>query len=91
MITGGLGCSTGSSLNSGAPDDSIHCMKNGCRLCPDSASHALRKSSVLIDFQANLSGTVFRIFLNASSPTTPRSMWITVAPLPAVAAQNSGE
>ncbi len=44
-----------SSLNSGAPVDSIHWMKKYRRFCPVILSASLRKSSVVTDFQANWS------------------------------------
>ncbi len=80
-----------SSLNSGAPLDSVHWMKKYPRSCPETVSATFRKSSVLADFQLYCSRKVLSILKNFSSPTTCRSMFITEAPLEPVSAHNSGE
>ena len=59
-----------SSLNSGAPLDSIHSMKNHFRSCPRTCSATLRKSSVIALFQAYCCANCFSVAKNFSSPIT---------------------
>ena len=59
-----------SSLNSGAPEDSIHWMKKYPRSCLETSCATFLKSSVDADFQLYRVANSFNVWMKAWSPMT---------------------
>src|SRR5665811_783697 len=78
-------------LNSGAPVESSHWVKNHVSDCPDAASATLRRSSTVAPLPAYCDRKVRMVLSNGWSPMTHRSIFSTLAPLSVTSDWNSGE
>src|SRR6516162_5498244 len=78
-------------LNSGAPVESSHWVKNHDSCWPEACSATFRKSSTVADLPEYCARKSRMVLSNAWSPITQRSMFSTLAPLSVTSDWNSGE
>src|SRR5665811_1915561 len=78
-------------LNSGAPVESSHWVKNHVSDWPDAASATVRRSSTVAPLPEYFTRKSRMVLSNGWSPMTQRNMFSTLAPLSVTSDWNSGE
>src|SRR5271169_1265854 len=78
-------------LNSGAPVESSHWVKNQLRCCPEACSATLRRSLTDADLPVYGERKVRTVLSNASSPMTQHNLFMLMPPLTVSSDRKPGE